>query len=465
MNVISPIHAPDMLEETVLTRLFGDLAKAGIAHAVLRNYEQLPYRLGARDIDIVVTPENLAAAIAVVVDLANSFGFQFANHYADERMTQLGLWKRREAEVFDLKIDFFTASQVYGIELLPAREMLRDLRWHNGIPVVSDVVLLLDKWLFHLAVAKPLNPKYDALFGRIAREHPRPLLASLTPLLGDEAARAQVAAMAAGQGSMLAPMPAGERIRLLTRMLGRTGGGRVALMARFVGERLRNRLRPHGTLISVSGPDGSGKTTVIDLVLAQLRQGYGSDSVEYHHFRPTVLPRIAEMAKVTGAVDSVDRDYARPHRAMPSGMTGSAVRLGYYALDYVLGYFLRLRPALTDRKMIVFDRYYYDMICDPGRSRIRLPGWALKLVGRLLPLPQFAFFIHVTPALAHARKQELTLEQITALNQRYGALAASGWMVEIGNDGPAANAASAIVDRIIAHHDALARRALGVAVR
>lgn len=464
MNATTSDGFREAFEHEVLSRFFADLAATKVEHAVLRNYEKLPYSLGARDIDVVVLQDDLDAAVHVVLNLAREFGLSLANHYQDERLTQFTLVQRLGPDVLvDIKIDFFTSSQVFGIELLPAREMLRDLRLHNGIPVVSEAVQLLDKWLFHLAVGQSLHPKYDARFGQIAREARPYLLEILAPLLGEDEAKRVLVAVESDSGSNIDPLTARPRRRLIARMWSRQEGFGLPLMTRFIMERLRNRLRPHGTFLSVSGPDGSGKTTVIELVLAQLRQIYGADAVEYYHFRPTVLPRIAEVAKAAGAMEKVDMDYARPHRSAPSGLFGSLARLAWYGLDYFGGYFRMIRPALVDRKVVLYDRYYYDMICDPGRSRVRLPAAILRAVGRLLPLPAFAFFIRVAPEIAHARKQELTQEQIRTLNLRYDDLARRGWLIAVDNDGAPEQAAAAIVDHIIVQKDEAARRALKIA--
>ncbi|MDR6192733.1 thymidylate kinase [Agrobacterium pusense] len=465
MNSLSSLVGAQTFESTVLSRLFGALSDAAIAYAVLRNYEHLPFRLDARDIDIVVVPEDLSRAVNVVARVAQQFGFRFANYYDDERMRQVALFKRSEQGLFDLKIDFFTSSQVFGIQCMSAQEMLSGHRLHNGIPVVSGVVMVLDKLLFHLAVGKSVHPKYDVLFGEVAWNNRSELQAGLAGSVGGVAADDMMSAIMTDRASSIPVLPVSRRVQMLSRMWRRRKKGASLLMARFVAERVRNRWRPHGLLVSVSGPDGSGKTTVIDLVLAQLRKCYGADSVEYHHFRPTFLPRIAEVAKATGAVKAVDTDYGSPHRAQPSGILGSITRLSYYALDYALGYFRAVRPSLTNRKIVVFDRYYYDMICDPRRSRVRLPSWYLRMVGRLLPLPRFAFFIRVIPEIAYARKQELTRERIMELNDAYGNLVRRGWMIEIDNNGPAERAAAEIVDHIVEHYDAAARRQLKVAAR
>jgi thymidylate kinase len=109
---------------------------------------------------------------------------------------------------------------------------------------------------------------------------------------------------------------------------------------------------------------------------------------------------------------------------------------------------------------MLFDRYYYDMIADSFRSRIALPMPLLRVMGRLLPLPQYAFFIRVDPKEIHRRKQELTMERIVELNGRYGDLVRHGWLVPADNDGAAEAAAAAIVDHIVTDRDTRARRTI-----
>ncbi|MDH4412418.1 MAG: hypothetical protein QE484_03885 [Rhizobium sp.] len=450
----------------MLSRLFYDLSLAQIDYAVMRNHEQLPVRVGARDIDVVVTPSHLSQAIGVVARLAAEFGYRFANHYADERLAQLALVKRTANGLVGLQIDFFTCSQVYGVELLSAQEMLQDLRWHHGIPVVSEAVMLLDKWLFHLAVGKPTHAKYDPIFAAVVAGNWSKLLEKLTPLLGHGVARRQLDLIRAGSASAMPPLPLQQRLALLFGAWRAQRGRGYLLLPRFLAHRLRERIRPHGTWLSVSGPDGAGKTTVIEFVLAELGLAYGADALAHRgHFRPSVLPRIAELAVAAGAKRTVDSDYSRPHRGSPSGFIGSLVRLCYYLADYVHGYHRLVRPALTERRIVLFDRYYHDVIADPGRSRIRLPNWLLRGFARLVPLPSYSFFISVRPEIARARKQELTRDQIERLNAAYGDLARRGRMIEITNNGFAHEAASAIVDHIFADRDRATRLKLKAVLR
>jgi thymidylate kinase len=161
----------------------------------------------------------------------------------------------------------------------------------------------------------------------------------------------------------------------------------------------------------------------------------------------------------------VDADYARPHRSVPSGVFGSLFRLSYYVADYIHGYFRLVRPALIDRQVVMFDRYYHDVIADPRRSRIGLPVWLLRAFALLVPLPSYSFFISVRPEIGHARKQELTLGQIEQLNLAYSDLVRQGFMTEVPNNGLAAEAAAAIVDHIFADRDRVARAKMKVSSR
>ena len=458
-DAISPFQTG--FEGKVLQALFEGIDGAGLRYAVLRNYERLPHSVGARDIDIVVHPDDLAAACAVVKETVARMRLRYGNYFADERLTQFALVGRDNAGgLLQIKIDFFVRSEVYGIEFLSAEEMLRDARGHNGISVVAEPVLLLDKWIFHLLVGRPLHPKYDADFAAIARANGPALERKLSQLLSAQRAAELVAGLAKGRGSTLPVVPRAERLRALSRLWAGQGVAAIPGSLRFLAFRLRDRLRPDGVFLSVSGPDGSGKTTVIDMVLAQMGAIYGEDALNYAHFRPTMLPRLAEVAQKARAIESVDENYDQPHRAKPSGMAGSIARLIYYWLDYMGGYFRGVHPVLRRREVMLFDRYYFDMIADSLRSRIVLPQPLMRIMGRLLPLPRYAFFLRVDPEEIHRRKQELTLDRIIELNDHYEDLVGRNWLIPIDNDGAPENAAAAIVDCIVADRHAKAIRRL-----
>jgi len=137
------------------------------------------------------------------------------------------------------------------------------------------------------------------------------------------------------------------------------------------------------------------------------------------------------------------------------------VRLGYYWLDYFIGYLCGVWPVIQKRKIILFDRYYYDMVVDSLRCRILLPKSVLRVVGCLLPLPKYAFFIKVDHNEIYRRKQELTLKRITMLNSQYVNLVERGWLIEVDNNGTPEKASAEIVNHIVTQRHLQSLRRLG----
>jgi len=69
-NTISATQSA--FEAEILSTLFDWFSTKNVRYAVLRNYELLPESVGARDIDMVVHPDDLMAACTTVNDIATS---------------------------------------------------------------------------------------------------------------------------------------------------------------------------------------------------------------------------------------------------------------------------------------------------------------------------------------------------------------------------------------------------------
>ena len=194
------------------------------------------------------------------------------------------------------------------------------------------------------------------------------------------------------------------------------------------------------------------------MVISQLESIYGQEAVHYFHYRPSILPRIADIAKNLNVVKTVDTNYSQPHRAQPSGVITSSIRLCYYWFDYFVGYFKNIRPLLKRRQIVVFDRYCFDLVADSARVRIALPMFILRWILRLLPLPKYPFFIHVDSNETFRRKKELNINKIIELNENYNSLSNKGWLIEIDNNNNPEIAAATIVDYIVQDRNIQAAR-------
>jgi hypothetical protein len=73
---------------------------------------------------------------------------------------------------------------------------------------------------------------------------------------------------------------------------------------------------------------------------------------------------------------------------------------------------LILRRNAQFNNITVFDRYIYDFLVDPFRTRIKLPYSIRRLFTRLVKQPKVVYVLDTDAETIYRRKQELTREEI-----------------------------------------------------
>ena len=144
----------------------------------------------------------------------------------------------------------------------------------------------------------------------------------------------------------------------------------------------------------------------------------------YYHFRPTLFGNLGEVAHSAGLKKEVDREYDKPHRGGKTGAFNSFLRLMYYTIDYIVGYFVKVKSKTRITHLVIFDRYYTDIICDSRRSRIYLNPKFLYRWGRLfIPSLDYNILLTASTETILARKKELDELGIQAINSKIDYLA------------------------------------------
>jgi len=182
-------------------------------------------------------------------------------------------------------------------------------------------------------------------------------------------------------------------------------------------------MRAHNVkLISFSGIDGAGKSTLIAALQAHLRE-LGFRSTLYTFWdNVVVFPRLRE--HVSFNVFKGDKGVGRPDRPISrrdKNVTSwyiTAVRLFLYLLD---AYGLRVAvsgSSCADVDFIIFDRYIYDELANLPLKRPAMRLY-VKLIQRLIPSPDIAYVVDADPEAAHGRKPEYPLEFVRANREAY----------------------------------------------
>jgi hypothetical protein len=81
-------------------------------------------------------------------------------------------------------------------------------------------------------------------------------------------------------------------------------------------------------------------------------------------------------------------------------------------LCYLYGYFFILKPQINKKRLIIADRYTYDIYLDPKRFRLNLPKWILRAFVKMLPQPDITVALTASPETIISRKPELSVDEI-----------------------------------------------------
>ncbi len=166
---------------------------------------------------------------------------------------------------------------------------------------------------------------------------------------------------------------------------------------------------PSGIFIVFLGPDGSGKTSVINKTIPLLEKLLSSNKQRLFHLRPYFRGK-NEMSRVT--IDN-------PHGQQSRGRVSSVVKILYFLLVYILGYLFVIRPLIVGSTVVVFDRYYHDLLIDPKRYRYGGSMAFAKLVGKLIPKPDLYILLDASAEVIQSRKQEVPFEESARQRKEY----------------------------------------------
>jgi thymidylate kinase len=168
--------------------------------------------------------------------------------------------------------------------------------------------------------------------------------------------------------------------------------------------------RRHRTLIAFSGVDGSGKSTQVDLLEKSFEKINQRVLRIRSRWRPVLsLPLLVVMKRL---------GYARIHRAggvyivetlLPSRGGLTSLWCILTQVENIVKTGVKLVFPLILGRTVICDRYALDMAVD-GMAGLHDPAYRTRLgfqLLRLLPKPDFAFFMDIDPEVAFKRKPDL----------------------------------------------------------
>ncbi len=175
-------------------------------------------------------------------------------------------------------------------------------------------------------------------------------------------------------------------------------------------DRVKRVWRPDGLNVVLLGPDGAGKSSVIDALGPRLLGVFARTTCS--GFAPP-LRRLLRRG---------NRPTNQPHALPSRSFLTSVVRAAYWFVYYTFGY-VKLRLALARSTLVLNDRHFVDILVDRKRYRYGGPSWLMRLIWRLIPKPDLIILLDAPPEVLQARKQEVSFEETARQRNAYLSLA------------------------------------------
>ncbi len=356
------------------------------------------------DIDLLATPETAAAVLFWLKDKPR---IQKCITVKKSFMTTVQIYFMDSSF---LSIDFLHQFHRKSIAYLDSMPLLERAVVQENVKLLSPVDDFLYIYIFYLVNYSAVPEKYSRHFSGLPSDDENRILRSLKKQFG----------IVLRSLSETFTYDAETRKTVMRYICRKTENRPLARMGRsmlYLVDQLRDLAKHQGFMLTFSGVDGAGKTTILQEVKAMLESKYRRKVVVIRH-RPSFLPILSawKYGKAEADQRCVDR---LPRKGKNANALSSLLRFGYYYADYFFGQVGVYLKYTMRGWVVLYDRYYFDFIVDARRSNLSVNRSFVKGLFRFVYKPELNIFLYAKPEVILQRKKELSATDILELTGGY----------------------------------------------
>ena len=194
---------------------------------------------------------------------------------------------------------------------------------------------------------------------------------------------------------------------------------RIKIIFKFFYSIFYRVLYKNGLIVSFTGIDGAGKTSVKKYFLEKGDKYFIKGKMKEFYWRPFLLPAIAKLLGSKGQEEKLDSSGKRILKNNKTNKIKSYIKYFYYVSDFVFGKIKYFNQSHTGG-LILFDRYHFDNIIYPERFGFSIGKNVMRFFDKwIVPQPDIIFYLTADSDVLYNRKYEINIDEINAQKNIY----------------------------------------------
>ena len=358
------------------------------------------------DIDILVAEKDLGQACELIVSLLEGLGsgilFTKESSGASSATSKKYLFASSTEDIAILQIDIFTSYHWRGMSYFSYSDAVK---YSNNI---EDIILCNTKVSALVGAFKDMVYGEKIKASRVMNGYTRQDLISFLVTLGYRQTSAQRFLKNYDKQKC-------RSLAFIHMWVGKCRFQDIRKLVRYFVNIVKLHALPNrrDSLIALYGPDGGGKSSVIDLVASAPIVLETFDRVIVRHTRPHIIPPISKLMLTSRSQNKHSSVVARS--VAPINPIKAVISVLYYSMDFLLEKACLLSTLFSKNKTLyIYDRYVFEF--GYQQTFAKLPKMLLGFLKYIAVKPSINYFLSADSKIIVSRKSELEEHDIDVQN-------------------------------------------------
>lgn len=393
----------------LLVNFFEQLELNKIEYCVIGNYYELP-DYTSNDVDIWVDDYIAAKEILFLIAKKLKLRLYLQNKTANGSNNYF-YFNRQGKEIEIIKIDLMIETSYKSFVPIVSGDLIKENRiTYNGFFVANDVIEGVMHLLYPLITFGRVRDKYKVKLHKLNEvdefQH------YLEVIVGHKYSIMIKNFIRDNNWRRIEMMSGSIKRYLILKMFIKIDILRIKIFCRFLGSILSRVNHKNGIVISFTGIDGAGKTSIKKYMIKNSNKYFTKNKSKEFYWRPFLLPRIAHMLGTNGQTEIMDNSGKRIVHLSVSAYLKNILKYLYYSTDFVLGQVIYFKQSHTGG-LVIFDRYHFDNIIYPERFGFKVNKKFMTFFDRyIIPQPDIQFYFNAQTNILYERKHEINIDEI-----------------------------------------------------